>query len=168
MFRGTLEWGYIDGVEWTSNWVRSWVWSVFIELLVSSFDTFMYSFIKHLYRITEVETLRVLWRVSCVGWCFAGQTHEGVFSWSGHRWKTKAESWGNVLLKQTQEKGCSANMKEHVIKDSLLTTHIYWSTLHCVVKLHLLGRHREKCIKKLLMMTHINISVHIILLQNAI
>ena len=41
-------------------------------------------------------------------------------------------------------------MKGHMMKDSLLTTHMYWSALHCVVELHLSGLHREKCTKKLL------------------
>ena len=39
-------------------------------------------------------------------------------------------------------------MKGQVMKDSLLTTHMYWSALHCVVELHLSGFHREKCTKK--------------------
>ena len=34
--------------------------------------------------------------------------------------------------------------------DSLLTTRMYWSALHCVVELHLSGLHRKKCTKKLL------------------
>ena len=34
------------------------------------------------------------------------------------------------------------------MKDSLLTTHMYWSTLHWIVELHLSGLHREKCTKK--------------------
>jgi hypothetical protein len=38
-------------------------------------------------------------------------------------------------------------MKGRVIKDSLLKTHMYRSALHCVVELHLLGLHREKCTK---------------------
>ena len=33
-------------------------------------------------------------------------------------------------------------------QDSLLTTHMYWSALHCIVELHLSGLHREKCTKK--------------------
>jgi hypothetical protein len=36
------------------------------------------------------------------------------------------------------------------MKESLLTTHMYWSALHSVVELHLPGCHREKCAKKLL------------------
>jgi hypothetical protein len=32
---------------------------------------------------------------------------------------------------------------------SLLRTGMYWSTLHCVVELHLPGRHREKHTKKI-------------------
>ena len=44
----------------------------------------------------------------------------------------------------------SKHVKGYVMKDSLLMTHMYWSTLHCVVELHLLGLHREKCTKKLL------------------
>jgi hypothetical protein len=35
-------------------------------------------------------------------------------------------------------------MKGHVLKDSLLATHMYWFTLHCVVELHLSELHREK------------------------
>jgi hypothetical protein len=34
------------------------------------------------------------------------------------------------------------------MKDSLLTAHMYWSALLCVVEMHLLGLHREKCPKK--------------------
>jgi hypothetical protein len=60
----------------------------------------------------------------------------------------KADLWGNVLLKETQDRGCSA--KRHVMKDSLLTTRMCWSALHCVVELHLLGCHREKPHQKLL------------------
>ena len=30
------------------------------------------------------------------------------------------------------------------MKDALLTTHMYWSALHCVVELHLSGLHRER------------------------
>jgi hypothetical protein len=41
-------------------------------------------------------------------------------------------------------------MKRCMMKDSLLTTHMYWSALHCVVGLHLLGLPREKHTKKLL------------------
>ena len=33
------------------------------------------------------------------------------------------------------------------MKDSLLTTHMYWSASHCIVKLLLSGYHREKCTK---------------------
>jgi hypothetical protein len=39
-------------------------------------------------------------------------------------------------------------MKEHMMKDSLPTTSMYWSTLHCVIELHLWGLHREKQTKK--------------------
>ena len=42
----------------------------------------------------------------------------------------------------------SKQMKGHVMKDSLLMTHMYWSALHCVVELHLSGCHREKRTKK--------------------
>ena len=41
-------------------------------------------------------------------------------------------------------------MKGHIMKDSLLRTCMYWSTLHCIVELHLLGHHREKQTEKLL------------------
>ena len=44
----------------------------------------------------------------------------------------------------------SKHVKGHVMKDSLLMTGIYWSALHCIVELYLSGLHREKCIKKLL------------------
>lgn len=73
--------------------------------------------------------IRVLWRISCVGWCCAGantwrsvflewtrakglrQTGEGMFCWSRHRRK-------DVLLKQacerTQDEGFFAN-SAHVL-----------------------------------------------------
>jgi hypothetical protein len=35
------------------------------------------------------------------------------------------------------------------MKDSLLTTCMYWSTLNCIVELYLPGLHREKCAKKI-------------------
>ena len=35
------------------------------------------------------------------------------------------------------------------MKYSLLMTHMYWSDLHCIFELHLLGLHREKCTKNL-------------------
>jgi hypothetical protein len=31
----------------------------------------------------------------------------------------------------------SKHMKGHVMNDSLLMTHMYWSTVHCIVELHL-------------------------------
>jgi hypothetical protein len=36
------------------------------------------------------------------------------------------------------------------MKDSSLTTHMYWSALHCIVELHLSGLHREKHTKEFL------------------
>jgi hypothetical protein len=39
-------------------------------------------------------------------------------------------------------------MKEYVLKDSLLTKSMNQSTLHCVVELHLMELHREKCTGK--------------------
>jgi len=45
----------------------------------------------------------------------------------------------------------SRHMKGHVTKASSMMTHMYWSTLHCIVRLHLLRLHREKCTKNLLM-----------------
>jgi hypothetical protein len=44
-------------------------------------------------------------------------------------------------------------VKGHV-KDSLLTTRMYWSALHCIVELHLSGLHREKCTKTLLVVCY--------------
>jgi hypothetical protein len=38
------------------------------------------------------------------------------------------------------------------MKESLLTTRMYRSTLHCVLELNLSGLHREKRTKKLLVM----------------
>lgn len=37
-----------------------------------------------------------------------------------------------------------ANVKGHVIKDSMLTTGMYWSALYCIVELYLLELHKEK------------------------
>lgn len=34
------------------------------------------------------------------------------------------------------------------MKDSLLTTHMYWFTLHCMIELQLSGCHREKRTKE--------------------
>ena len=49
----------------------------------------------------------------------------------------------DVQLKQTHE-------RTHLMKDSSLTTCMYWSALHCVVELHLSGLHRKKHTKKFL------------------
>jgi hypothetical protein len=40
------------------------------------------------------------------------------------------------------------------MKDSLLTTRMYWSNLHFIVELHLLGLHIEKCTKKFLVVCY--------------
>lgn len=32
----------------------------------------------------------------------------------------------------------SKHMKELIMRDSLLTTHMYWFILHCIAELHLL------------------------------
>ena len=66
-----------------------------------------------------------LWKVSCVGWCFAA-----------------ANMWRSVFPKQTQVRGL-------VIKDSSLMTHMYWFALHCIAELSLHWLHKEKCTKKL-------------------
>lgn len=42
--------------------------------------------------------------------------------------------------------------KGHMMKNSLLLTYMYWSALHCIVELHLLGLYREKHMEKLLVM----------------
>ena len=39
----------------------------------------------------------------------------------------------------------SRHVKGHVMKDSLLTTHMYWSALHCIVELHLSGLSVSRC-----------------------
>ena len=57
------------------------------------------------------------------------QTGEGTFCWSRHKWK-------DVLLKQA----CG----RHMMRDSSLTTHMYWFALHHVAELHLLGLHHTK------------------------
>ena len=44
----------------------------------------------------------------------------------------------------------SKHMKGQVTKDTLLMTRMYWSSLHCIVELHLSGLHREKHTPKLL------------------
>jgi hypothetical protein len=49
---------------------------------------------------------RVLWRVSCVRWCFAG----------ANTWRTvflkQANTWRSVFLKQTQVKGCFISLRQ--------------------------------------------------------
>ena len=44
--------------------------------------------------------------------------------------------------------GYSQHVKGHVEKHLLIMTHMYSSDLHCVVELHLLGLHRERCLQK--------------------
>jgi len=39
-------------------------------------------------------------------------------------------------------------MKGRVMKDSSLTMHMYWSALHCVTVLYLLGLHRGRHARK--------------------
>jgi hypothetical protein len=70
-------------------------------------------------------------------------------------WKAEADSGRIVLLKQTQERGCSA--KTNTWQDTrwrifLLKTCMYWSTLRCIVELHLSGLHREKKHQKFVVM----------------
>ena len=68
-----------------------------------------------------------------------------VFCWGKHVKDCLTEAdIGDRLFCQ------SKHMEGHGMKDSLLMTHMYWSTLHCVVELHLLGLHKEKCSKTLL------------------
>jgi hypothetical protein len=57
---------------------------------------------------SEVETWGFFGESIVLGGVLLWLTHEEVFSWRGHRWKTKADSWRNASLKQTQERGCSA------------------------------------------------------------
>lgn len=57
--------------------------------------------------------LRILWKVNCAGCHFA-----------------KADLWRNVCLKQTWVK---RHVKGCVMKDSLLTTHMYCFTLHVLL-----------------------------------
>lgn len=51
------------------------------------------------------------------------------------------------------DRGESKRVEGHMMKGSSLRTHMYWSALHYIVELHLLGLHREKCTKKLLVMS---------------
>lgn len=47
---------------------------------------------------------------------FLGQTHEGILYWSGHTWKTKAESWRDYLAETHMGEGLfcqSKHMKKH-------------------------------------------------------
>ena len=64
------------------------------------------------------------------------QIREGMFNWSRHRRES-------VLLKQAHER----THDEGLLADD---TCMSWFTLHCVVELHLLGLHREKHTKQLL------------------
>ena len=42
----------------------------------------------------------------------------------------------------------SKHVKEHVMKDSLLTTCMYWSALHCVAELHFQDSTERNVLKK--------------------
>jgi len=70
-----------------------------------------------------------------------------VFCWGKHMKENLAETdTGERMFCQSKQ------VKGHMMKDSLLTAHMYWSALHCVVELHLLGLHRENHTKKLLVL----------------
>jgi hypothetical protein len=86
----------------------------------------------------EVETYGFFGKSVVMDGFLLGQSHEGVFSWSRHLLPSPCFA--------------KANMKGRVMKDSLLTSHIYWSALHFVAELHLLWLHREKCTQKLLVL----------------
>jgi hypothetical protein len=55
----------------------------------------------------------------------------------------EADTGGRMFCKSKRVKG-------HVMKDSLLTTQVYWSAIHCIAELHLSELHREKHTKRLL------------------
>lgn len=46
------------------------------------------------------------------------------------------------------DRGESKRVEGHMMKGSSLRTHMYWSALHYIVELHLLGLHREKMHQK--------------------
>lgn len=88
----------------------------------------IYQECTHHTRITKGETKGSFGKP--FGWCSAGEnTWRDIFSWSRHRWQ-------DVLLQKY--------MNGQVMKDSLLMTHMYWSALHCIAELHLLGLHKGK------------------------
>lgn len=66
-----------------------------------------------------------------------------TYFWTGNFWFLwKVGMSNDYLLKQTC-KGC------RTMKDFLITTHMYWFTLHCIAELYLSSLHREKCTKNL-------------------
>jgi hypothetical protein len=94
-----------------------------------------------------VGTWRFFGKSAVLDGLFLGQTHEGVSSWSAHRWKAKAESWRNISLKLTQVKECSAKASTWKVTWWRILLR-YWSILHCIVELYLLRLHREKRTQK--------------------
>ena len=68
-----------------------------------------------------------------------------VFCWDKHMKEclTEADAGERMLC-------WSKHVKRHRMKDSLLTILMYWSALHCIVELYLLGLLREKQAKKFL------------------
>ena len=88
--------------------------------------------------------------------CFAGaHTGRSVFLKQRQvkRCFNKADTGRNFTEAYTNERMFwqSKHVKGYMM-DSLLTIRMTWSTLHCVVDLHLLTLHREKCTKNLLVM----------------
>ena len=69
------------------------------------------------------------------------QTHERMFPTGERLGRSMKECFVEG------DTGKSQHMKGHVAKDPSLMTFKYWSTLHCVVELHLLVPHIEKCAK---------------------
>jgi len=104
-----------------------------------------------MYTGTDFQVVR-----GCFHWRLLKGRGEGVLKW---KLKDSLESrlcwvefcWGKQVKKcfaeadTGQRMFCkSQHVKGHVRKDSLLMTHTYQPALHCIVKLHLSGFHREK------------------------
>ena len=89
-----------------------------------------------------------LWKVSCVGCCFAGANRWSVFLKQTQEKGcfAKVDTWRNVSQKQTHVKGCFAKASSR----RTITNDVRVLVCLTCVELHLAWLHREKCQKKLL------------------
>ena len=95
-----------------------------------------------------METSGVFGKSVVFGWYFAGaNTWRSIFPKWTQIWKAKADLWRNASLKHTQGMDVLLKQASERTHYRFFANSMYWSALCCIVELHLLGLHREKCTK---------------------